>query len=129
VPLVVLSSKEDPEVKVAAFVAGANDYLVKLPHQSELVARIRYHRATISAARSRGLPPPGREPAANEIDQALRALAAAGPGAQPIRVDWRSSLQLARRQLRLSLADDDHFAMYLLDVSGHGWARRWRCRP
>jgi len=43
VPLVVLSSTEDPEVKVAAFLRGANDYLVKLPHERELVARIRYH--------------------------------------------------------------------------------------
>jgi adenylate cyclase len=43
VPLVVLSSKEDPEVKVAAFARGANDYLVKLPHEKELCARVRYH--------------------------------------------------------------------------------------
>jgi adenylate cyclase len=43
VPLVVLSSRDDPEVKRAAFERGANDYLVKLPHESELVARIRYH--------------------------------------------------------------------------------------
>ncbi len=43
VPLVVLSSKEDPEIKVAAFARGANDYLVKLPHEKELVARVRYH--------------------------------------------------------------------------------------
>jgi adenylate cyclase len=43
VPLVVLSSKEDPEVKVAAFARGANDYLVKLPHEKELLARVRYH--------------------------------------------------------------------------------------
>jgi adenylate cyclase len=43
VPLVVLSSKEDPEIKVAAFARGANDYLVKLPHEKELLARVRYH--------------------------------------------------------------------------------------
>jgi DNA-binding response OmpR family regulator len=42
-PIVVLSSKEDPETKSLAFALGANDYLVKLPEQLELVARVRYH--------------------------------------------------------------------------------------
>ncbi len=43
IPIIVLSTKEDPLVKRAAFAAGANDYLVKLPDTIELVARIRYH--------------------------------------------------------------------------------------
>lgn len=43
IPIVVLSTKEDPAAKGDAFAAGANDYLVKLPSQVELVARIRYH--------------------------------------------------------------------------------------
>jgi len=43
VPIIVLSTREDPAVKSAAFTAGANDYLVKLPDTIELVARIRYH--------------------------------------------------------------------------------------
>jgi len=43
IPIIVLSSKEEPVIKSAAFAAGANDYLVKLPDRIELVARIRYH--------------------------------------------------------------------------------------
>ncbi|AVB24881.1 PleD family two-component system response regulator [Pseudomonas syringae pv. syringae] len=43
IPIIVLSTKEDPLIKSAAFTAGANDYLVKLPDNIELVARIRYH--------------------------------------------------------------------------------------
>jgi len=43
VPIIVLSTKEDPVIKLAAFEAGANDYLVKLPDRIELVARVRYH--------------------------------------------------------------------------------------
>jgi two-component system chemotaxis family response regulator WspR len=43
IPIIVLSTKEDPGVKSAAFSAGANDYLVKLPDAIELIARIRYH--------------------------------------------------------------------------------------
>lgn len=43
IPIIVLSTKEDPAIKSAAFSTGANDYLVKLPDSIELVARIRYH--------------------------------------------------------------------------------------
>ncbi len=43
IPVIVMSSKEDPEIKRDAFTHGANDYLVKLPEQIELIARIRAH--------------------------------------------------------------------------------------
>ncbi len=43
IPIIVLSSKEDPQIKSDAFSNGANDYLVKLPDQIELLARIRAH--------------------------------------------------------------------------------------
>ncbi|MBI5769840.1 MAG: response regulator [Verrucomicrobia bacterium] len=43
VPVIVLSTKEDPKVKAQAFELGANDYLVKLPDRMELTARIRFH--------------------------------------------------------------------------------------
>jgi len=43
VPIVMLSSKEEPKLKAEAFTEGANDYLIKLPDPVELIARIRYH--------------------------------------------------------------------------------------
>ncbi len=43
IPIIVLSTKEEPAVKSEAFAAGANDYLVKLPDKVELIARIRSH--------------------------------------------------------------------------------------
>jgi len=43
IPIIVLSTKEEPAVKRDAFAAGANDYLVKLPDRIELIARIRHH--------------------------------------------------------------------------------------
>jgi two-component system chemotaxis family response regulator WspR len=43
IPIIVLSSKEDPVIKSDAFTNGANDYLVKLPDKIELIARIRSH--------------------------------------------------------------------------------------
>lgn len=42
-PIIVLSSKEDAQVKSEAFAVGANDYLVKLPDRVEMIARLRYH--------------------------------------------------------------------------------------
>jgi PAS domain S-box-containing protein len=43
IPMIVLSAKEEAQLKAEAFAAGANDYLVKLPDAVELIARIRYH--------------------------------------------------------------------------------------
>ncbi len=43
IPIIVLSTNENPQVKGQAFAIGANDYLVKLPDRIELIARIRYH--------------------------------------------------------------------------------------
>jgi class 3 adenylate cyclase len=43
IPIVVLSTKEEPKTKAETFALGANDYLVKLPDRIELIARIRHH--------------------------------------------------------------------------------------
>jgi two-component system, chemotaxis family, response regulator WspR len=46
IPIIVLSTKDDANVKSDAFAAGANDYLVKLPDNIELIARLRHHSTT-----------------------------------------------------------------------------------
>ena len=43
IPIIVLSTNENPQVKGQAFALGANDYIVKLPDKLELIARIRHH--------------------------------------------------------------------------------------
>jgi two-component system, chemotaxis family, response regulator WspR len=43
VPVIVLSSKEDPRDKSQAFSEGASDYLVKVPDKIELAARVQAH--------------------------------------------------------------------------------------
>jgi len=43
IPVIVLSSKDEATTKSEAFSYGASDYLVKLPDQIELIARIRSH--------------------------------------------------------------------------------------
>lgn len=47
VPVIVLSSKEDPRLKAQAFALGADDYMVKVPNKLELIARIRHHLACV----------------------------------------------------------------------------------
>jgi PleD family two-component response regulator len=41
IPIVMLSSIDDPHMKAEALDAGADDYLIKLPDAMELVARLR----------------------------------------------------------------------------------------
>jgi signal transduction histidine kinase len=53
IPVIVLSSEEDPDIKAKAFAVGANDYLVKWPDPRELVARVRYHSDAFIARRQR----------------------------------------------------------------------------
>jgi sigma-B regulation protein RsbU (phosphoserine phosphatase) len=129
VPLIVLSTKEEPATKAQAFAVGANDYLVKLPDKLEMVARLRYHSKGYVAQLERNeayrkLAESQRQ-LAEEVAQAakyvLSLLPAPLPDASP-RVDWRfvPSTQLGGDSFGYHWLDDDHFAVYLLDVSGHG---------
>jgi signal transduction histidine kinase len=52
-PVILLSSDDDAEIKARAFAAGANDYLVKWPDGRELAARLRYHSGAYVARRER----------------------------------------------------------------------------
>jgi two-component system, chemotaxis family, response regulator WspR len=62
IPIIVLSSKEDPRDKSRAFEIGASDYLVKIPDRIELIARVRAHSRSFLAQLER--------------DEAYRTLAA-----------------------------------------------------
>lgn len=53
VPIIVLSTNEDPKIKSEAFAIGASDYLVKFPDRIELLARIRAHSRSYMAQQQR----------------------------------------------------------------------------
>jgi two-component system, chemotaxis family, response regulator WspR len=53
IPIIVLSSKDDPRDKSRAFEIGASDYVVKIPDRIEPLARIRAHSRSFSAQRER----------------------------------------------------------------------------
>jgi phosphoserine phosphatase RsbU/P len=128
-PLIVLSTKEEPTTKAEAFAIGANDYLVKLPDKLELLARIRYHsKGYINLLQRneayRALHASQRL-LANEVAQAARYVRSLLPDKRskgPIRAEWRflPSTDLGGDTFGYDWLDDEHFAFYLLDVSGHG---------
>ncbi len=128
-PMIVLSSKEEPTIKAQAFALGANDYLVKLPDKLEVVARIRYHsRAYINLLERneafRQLEENQRQ-LAEEVAQAARYVRSLLPERSVpggFKIDWRfvPSTSLGGDMFGYHWLDPDHFAVYLLDVSGHG---------
>jgi sigma-B regulation protein RsbU (phosphoserine phosphatase) len=128
VPTIVLSSKEDPKVKAEAFALGANDYLVKLPDAVELVARIRHHSAGYVAQLERAAAydalKKSEERLAKELGQAAKYVISLLPERLmgEITTDWSfiPSAQLGGDSFGYHWIDADHFAMYLLDVCGHG---------
>ncbi len=128
-PLIVLSTKEEPTVKAEAFAIGANDYLVKLPDRLELLARIRYHSKGYINLLQRNEAYKALQDSqhrlANEMDQAahyVRSLLPDKLKKGAILTDWRfePSAELGGDSFGYHWLDDDHFALYLLDVSGHG---------
>ena len=128
-PMIVLSTKEEPTVKAEAFAMGANDYIVKLPDRLELLARIRYHSKgyinLLQRNEAYDALLESQRRLANEIHQAahyVRSLLPDKLKKGDVRTDWRfvPSAELGGDSFGYHWLDDDHFAFFLLDVSGHG---------
>jgi sigma-B regulation protein RsbU (phosphoserine phosphatase) len=128
-PMIVLSSKEEPAIKAKAFALGANDYLVKLPDKLEVVARIRYHSQAYINLLERNEAYKRLEESQRQLAAELRQASRYAQSLLPrpltkgdIRIDWRfvPSTHLGGDMFGYHWLDDNHFAMYLLDVSGHG---------
>ncbi len=129
VPVIVLSTKEEPAVKAEAFAVGANDYLVKLPDRLELVARVRYHSrgytALVERTEAFAALQKSQQILAHDLSTAahyVRSLLPPPQNLRSIRADWRfiPSASLGGDAFGYHDLDSDHFAVYLLDVCGHG---------
>lgn len=129
VPLIVLSSNEEAVTKAKAFELGANDYLVKLPDRIELIARIRYHSQgyinLLQRNEAYAALLASRQALAAELAQAADYVVSLMPEPLPtgsITTAWRffPSAQLGGDSFGYHWIDEDNFAMYLLDVCGHG---------
>ena len=129
IPLIVLSTKEEPKVKAEAFALGASDYLVKLPDRIELIARIRHHsQGYINLLQRneayRALVESQKALSAELAEAAayVRSLLPAPVKGPPLATAWRfiPSTQLGGDAFSYHWIDDDHFCIFLLDVCGHG---------
>ena len=129
IPLIVLSSKEEAVTKAEAFALGANDYLVKLPDRIELVARIRYHSKGYINLLQRNEAYQAllksQQELANEVARAAEYVISLLPRpicSGDVTTAWRyvPSTTLGGDSFGYHWIDEDHFALYLLDVCGHG---------
>ncbi len=129
VPVIVLSTKEEPAVKAEAFALGANDYIVKLPDKLELVARVTHHSRGYTALMERNEAftalQKSQQILANDIATAatyVRSLLPPPQDAGGIGADWRfiPSASLGGDAFGYHDLDPEHFAVYLIDVCGHG---------
>ncbi|MDD4929956.1 MAG: diguanylate cyclase [Gallionella sp.] len=107
IPVIMLSSNDDPATKAQAFGAGANDYLVKLPDSIELIARLRYHSAAYTARLQR--------------DDAYRALRASQIRLEELNMQL---LKLANMDGLTGLVNRRHFDERLAEE----WLRALRTR-
>lgn len=129
IPIIVLSTKEDPAVKASAFEAGANDYLVKLPDRTELLARVRYHSSAYQRLLERNKAYRDLRESQEVLQRDLQDAADYVRSSLPLpiqstffEIDWRflPSTTLGGDSFGYHWLDESHFAIYLLDVCGHG---------
>lgn len=129
VPVIVLSGEEDPLVKAEAFSKGANDYIVKLPDKVELAARIRYHSESYIRLQERNRAFSQLEISQHALNTELieaaeyvRSLLPPPLDKGEVLIEWAfiPSTQLGGDAFGYHELSEDLFAIYLLDVCGHG---------
>ncbi|WP_192805259.1 PP2C family protein-serine/threonine phosphatase [Noviherbaspirillum aerium] len=122
IPIVVLSTKEDPEIKAKAFADGANDYLIKLPAQAEMLARLRYHSAAYVHHLQRDA---AYTQLSRELNMARKMLLGLLPepgNIGPVHFDWffQASSYVSGDCFDYFPIDKRYLCFYVVDVSGHG---------
>lgn len=128
VPLIVLSSREEAVTKAEAFARGANDYLVKLPDPVEVIARVRYHSRGYLALQQRNAAfaalAASERHMAEELSRAAEYVRSLldPPIHGRVETAWRfvPSASLGGDSFGYHWIDERRFAIYLIDVCGHG---------
>lgn len=128
IPVIMISALDEIESVVRGIEAGAEDYLPKPFNPTLLRARIG---ASLEKKRFRDQEQTylrqieeTQERLENELQEAARYVASILPPPmdEPYRIRWEydPSTELGGDSFGYHWIDDDHFAIYLLDVCGHG---------
>jgi sigma-B regulation protein RsbU (phosphoserine phosphatase) len=129
VPVIFISALNETLDKVKGFSVGGLDYVTKPFQFEEVHARVETHlklrRLQLRLEEQNLLLVEGRQALMLQLSQAAAYVLSLIPAPMregSIRTDWRliPSFQLGGDSLGYHWIDRDHFAMYLLDVSGHG---------
>lgn len=128
IPLIVLSSQEDPLVKANALELGANDFMIKLPDRIELIARIRYHSLAYIRLLDRNYAHKKLEESQRILNAELAEAAAYVKSLLPkplegkVKTSWHflPSTQLGGDAFGYQWINRNDFIFFLLDVCGHG---------
>ncbi len=132
IPVIMLTGLEEIESKIRAFDLGAVDYVTKPFNRQEILARVRSH-VTISTL-TRSLQQTNKELQANQdqLMQGIQAAAKLQKNLLPRHVPDCKTIQFASyfspcQEIggdiyNIQRLDDEHLALYILDVSGHGFS-------
>jgi sigma-B regulation protein RsbU (phosphoserine phosphatase) len=134
-PVIVISSSEQIDTAVRCIEAGAEDYLPKTFNPTLLRARVTTSidkkrlrdldaRRVVELQREKDLLEQTQRRLDEELAEAMRYIRSSlpEPTTSPVKVDWfyQPSTELGGDAFGYHWIDDDHFAVYLLDVCGHG---------
>ncbi len=117
IPVIVLSTKEDPAIKKDAFERGASDYLVKIPDKIELVARIHAHSRSYLAHKQRDEAIVELKKLQEQLEKKNAELArlSAYDGLTDI-LNRRSFDELLQKEWERSIRDGTPISLLLIDI-------------
>lgn len=124
---ILLTALGNPQNKVHALNGGADDFIQKPPNYEELKARIRaglrIHKLSAALMRQKNELEFELHQARDYIQSILpKPLEFEHPSGLHISINWRflPSAHLGGDIFNYQALDEDHYLIYLLDVSGHG---------
>lgn len=117
IPVIVLSTKEDPVIKKDAFEREASDYLVKIPDKIELIARIHAHSRSYLAHKQRDEAIVALRKLQKKLEKKNAELArlSAHDGLTDI-LNRRSFDELLQKEWERSIRDDASISLILIDI-------------
>jgi sigma-B regulation protein RsbU (phosphoserine phosphatase) len=128
IPVIMISALDELDSAVRCIERGAEDYLPKPFNPTVLRARIgaSLEKKTLRDQEQKYLRriEETQKQLEGELDEAAKYVRSIfpEPASEPFRIDWSyaPSMQLGGDAFGYHWIDDEHFAIYLLDVCGHG---------